>query len=139
MYWRVRVCERFVTYLQRRCVTAGVPSSSPSSPTLPRREDGVSPGSREISCQESQPQNYHMGPSPNKTLQHVCGNEDLCFCVRAICQWPPPTSLLTWLSLSPLLMFGCFLFFLSPPRCILEGNAEKKRGIPHPLYPEDPC
>lgn len=96
--------------------------------TLPWREDGVPLSRREIGSQESESQNYHMSLSPNKTLQHVCGNEEPCFCVRVICQWPPPTSLLTWLSVPFLLMFGCFLLFLSTPRCTLEGNMEKKRN-----------
>lgn len=96
--------------------------------TLPWREDGVSLSWREIGSQESGPQNYHMGSSPNKTLQHVCGNEEPCFCVWVICQWPPPTSLLTWLRLPPLLMFGWFLLFLSTPCRTLEGSTEKRRN-----------
>lgn len=119
----VCVCERSVTYLQRQRVTAGVLSSSP---TLPWREDGVSLSWREIGCQESE-------PSPNKTLQHVCGNEDLCFCVRVICHWPPPTSLLTWLSFFPLLMFGCFLFFL-PPYAVSLKAIRKKKEESHTLF-----
>lgn len=44
---------------------------------------------REIHSSESEP-NYRAEFTPNKTLQHVCGNEELCFCARLICQWPPP-------------------------------------------------
>lgn len=91
-------------------------------------------------AQESELQNYRTGSSPNKTLQHVCGNEELCFCVQVICRWPPPTSLPTWLGLSLLLMFGCFLLFLFPPthtHSTLEGNTENKRN-PTPSLPRGP-
>lgn len=126
------VCERSMTYLQRQHATAGVLSSSPSYFDTPMAR--VCLGWRERIWASA----YHMGLSPNKTLQHVCGNEELCICVRVICQWPPPISLLTWLSLSPLLMFGCFLLFppppppppLPPPRCTLEGNKEERNPTP---------
>ncbi len=106
--------------------------------TLPWWENGVPLGRREIGSQEFESPNYHMRLSPNKTLQHVCGNEEPCFCVRVICQWPPPTGLLTWLSVPSLLMFGCFLLFLSTPHCTVEGNMEKKRNPTPSLTPRTP-
>lgn len=99
-------------------------------------EDRVSLSWREIGSQESEPKKYHIESSPNKTIQHVCGNEELCFCVRLICQWPPPTSLLTWLILSPLLMFGCFLLFLPPcTHAVLLEAIRKTKRDPTPSLP----
>lgn len=66
---------------------------------------------REIRGQESEP-NYRIEFSPNKTLQHVCGNEELCFCVRLICQWPPPNS--CWLGR----VFHC-CWYLPLPACTI--------------------
>lgn len=89
-------------------------SCPPHPPAHHWQENGVSLLWKKTGSQESEPQSYHIEQSPSKTLQHVCGNEELCFCVRLVCQWPPPTCLLTWLSLSPMLMCGCFPLFLPP-------------------------
>lgn len=106
------------------------------APTLPWQEEVVSLSRREIGSQDSS-----LSPWGWVQIKHfsMCVVMRSCvLCVRVICQWPPPTSLLTWLSLSPLLMFGCFLLFLLPHAVPLKAT-RKRRGIPHPLYPEDPC
>lgn len=60
--------------------------------------------------------NYHIEFSPNKTLEHVCGNEELCFCVRLICQWPPPNS--CWLGRASMLLS----MFAPPHEYYIKGN-----------------
>lgn len=80
---------------------------------------------REIRGQESEP-NYRIEFGPNKTLQHVCGNEELCFCVRLICQWPPPNS--CWLGR----VFSLLLIFAPPSMyyCSVKGSNVGKRWNP---------
>lgn len=60
---------------------------------------------REIRGQESEP-NYRIEFSPNKTLQHVCGNEELCFLCETYLSVASSQQLLTWQSFSLLLIFA---------------------------------
>lgn len=108
-------------------------SCPPHPPAHHWQENGVSLRWKTTGSQESEPQSYHIEQSPSKTLQHVCGNEELCFCVRLVCQWPPPTCLLTWLSLSPMLMFGSFPLFLPPCHTHTQHKSIWKK-TPSPLF-----
>lgn len=86
----VCVCERFMTYLKRHRMTAGVLSSSPScsdTPVARGRSFAQLKRDRQPGIWASA---YRTDPSPNKTLQHVCGNEEPCLCMWVICQWPLP-------------------------------------------------
>lgn len=77
---------------------------------------------------------YHMDVDPDKTLEHVCGNEELHLCVRAIYQWPPPISLLTWRSPSPLSKSDVFSY-LFPPPCSTLGGTKNNNNSLHPCHP----
>lgn len=58
----------------------------------------------------------------------LCGNEELRLCVRVICWWPPPISLLTWQSPGPLLNLDVFSCLFPPPCSALGGNKKKNKN-----------
>lgn len=69
-------------------MTAGVLSSLLAGSDTPMAKGTVPLSAKETRLSGIWAPAYHMGLSPNTTLQHVCGNEELIFCVLSVSGLP---------------------------------------------------